>query len=97
MVTTVRVLTILIGIGVAGLQVSVFLIARFYQKSSGEPTRYWLFLVSMVLMLAGDCLYIWQGPPMLLGHVVADLFYLVGGAVLMGNSYLLLRAMTQGN
>jgi len=96
MATTVQISALLIAGGVATLQFFVFLIARFYQKSSGEPTRYWLFLLSMVLMLVGDGLYVWKGPP-LLGNLLADLLLFAGGAVLMGNSVFLLRAMTRGN
>ena len=91
----VKILTLYIGCAVVVLHVFLFLIALFYRRMSGMKTRRGLFLVSMVLLLAGDILYSWQGPP-LVGNYAADLLLLVGGCVLIGNSYFLLQAMTRG-
>lgn len=77
------------------LQAFLFMIARFFQQKSGNRTRYGLFLVSMGLTLAGDFLYCWQGSRVV-GNMAADLLLLGGGCVLIGNGFLLYRAMTQG-
>jgi hypothetical protein len=95
MATAIRLLALYVGCGIAVLQAFLFMIARFYQLKSGNRTRYGLFLVSMTLVLAGDMLYCWRGP-MMLGDMAADLLLLCGGCVLLGNGFLLLRAMTQG-
>ncbi len=95
MATAIRFLSLYVGCGVAVLQVSLYLIARFFQQKSGSRTRYGLFLVSMGLTLAGDVLYCWQGS-VVVGSIVADLLLLGGGCVLIGNGFLLYRAMTQG-
>ena len=49
----------------------------------------------MGLTLAGDILYCWQGSSVV-GSIAADLLLLGGGCVLIGNGFLLHRAMTQG-
>ena len=95
MAAAAGILSLCVGFGVAVLHIFLFLIARFYQRAAGEPTRSSLFLVSMALLLAGDLLYGWQGPP-LIGNTAADLLLLAGGGVLAGNGYLLLTAMTRG-
>jgi len=95
MAAAIRLLALYVGLGVAVLQAFLFMIARFYQLKSGNRTRYGLFLVSMILMLAGDMLYSWRGPA-LAGDVAADLLLLGGGCILLGNAALLLRAMTRG-
>jgi hypothetical protein len=95
MATAIRLLALYVGCGVAVLQAFLFMIARFFQQKSGNRTRYGLFLVSMGLTLAGDCLYCWQGSRVV-GNMAADLLLLGGGCVLIGNGFLLYRAMTQG-
>jgi hypothetical protein len=95
MAIAIRLLALYVGCGIAVLQAFLFMIARFYQLKSGSRTRYELFLVSMTVMLAGDMLYCWKGP-LMLGNIAADLLVLCGGCLLLGNGFLVLRAMTQG-
>ncbi len=93
MIAGATVLSFYVGCAIAVLQIFLFLIARFYQRMTGERTRPGLFLVSAALLLAGDLLYVSQ-VPQLAGNTLADVFLLAGGCVLVGSSYPLLRAMT---
>jgi hypothetical protein len=88
----IRAFALWIGSCTAVLQILLFLIARFYQRTAGEPTRSGLFLVSMALLLSGELMYGWQTRS-LAGNKAADLLLLIGGSTLAGNGYLLFRAM----
>ena len=76
------------------LIVVLYRIARFYQVPSGRRSYYRLFLVPLVLMLAGGLRYATLG--IIVGDVWADLLMIVGGASLIVLGYYLLRLMTGG-
>ena len=93
--TTAAIWYYYIGVCIALLQVFLFLIARFYQRTAGEQTRSGVFIISMILFLMGYFLYGFQGPP-LVGNVLADMMLFLGGSVLIANGFLLLKTMMQG-
>ena len=74
-----------------GLIVFLMLIARFYQRFSGEKTFFQLYLIP-ILLFGGQAVRQSNTPNDMLGSLLAAL----GGIVLLGLSLLLYRRMTIG-
>lgn len=80
---------------VAVLLVFQFLIARFYEKKSGQRSFYAFFLVPALLFLAASVRYAF-GTDDLAGDVWGDSLLFVGGGILAGLSTMLFRLMMGG-
>lgn len=89
-----QVLTIFAWFPLAALLAILLLIARFYQRLTGEKTRYTLFVLPIVLfgLAAADYAITTQGREALLG----DSLMFAGGALLLGLCLSLYRQMTAG-
>jgi hypothetical protein len=87
--TSIIVLTLLIGVGVAILAYFLYAIARFFEQKSGRRSWSPLFLVPV---LACAVRYAWAGGPA--NDPLADLGQVIGGATLCGLGYFLLHIMT---
>ena len=80
---------------VAVLLIFQFLIARFYDKKSGQRTYYALFLVPALLFLVVAARYaFWVGD--LAGDVWSDSLLFLGGGILVTLSAFLFRLMMGG-
>lgn len=93
-VNVTQVLALYIWVLLAFLTAIVFLIARFYEKSSGEATRYQLFLVPLALFLGGTLRYASLGQ--ILGDTLGGLLWFLGGAAQIFLCVSLYRQMTRG-
>jgi hypothetical protein len=71
----------------------VLLIARFYEKTSGERARYWLFLVPLALFLAGTLRYADKGQ--IGGDALGGGLWFLGGALQILLCVSLYRQMTR--
>ncbi len=89
-----QILTIFAWFPLVALLAILLLIARFYQRLTGEKTRYPLFVLPMVLfgLAAADYAIAAQGREALLG----DGLMFAGGAILLGLCLSLYRQMTAG-
>ena len=67
-------------------------IARFYQITSGRKTYYQLFWVPFIFICLGALRYATVG--LLTGDVPGDSVMLLGGVLLIGLGYYLLKLMT---
>jgi len=85
-------LTLYIWGVVAVLIVLLNRIARFYQITSGRKSYYQLFWVPVACISLGAVRYATQG--MLTGDVLGDGLMLLGGVLLIGLGYYLLKLMT---
>lgn len=74
-----------------GLIVFLMLIARFYQRFSGEPTYYRLYLIPMLSFGVQAVRQTSHG-----SDALGNLFAALGGVVLLALSLLLFRRMTMG-
>lgn len=72
----------------------LLLIARFYQKQTGESTRFSLFLAPLVLF--GVAAIYNARANQVIGVVSGDLVMMAGGVVLTYLCWTLLRTMTTG-
>jgi len=90
--TSIIVLTLLIGVGVAILAYFLYAIARFFEQKSGRRSWSPLFLVPVLAYLASAVRYAWAGGPA--NDPLADLGQVIGGATLCGLGYFLLHIMT---
>ena len=91
MATLNAVLLLIAWVVICALVIVLYRIARFYQITSGRPSRYHWFSVPLVSLAAAtviDVLVV--GGPNLAG----DALLLVGGFSLIGLGYYLLRLMT---
>ena len=80
---------------VAVLLIFQFLIARFYEKKSGQRSYYTFFLIPTLLFLVAAVRYaFWVGD--VAGDVWADGLLFVGGGILAALSALLFRLMMGG-
>ena len=79
---------------VAALLFFVLLIARFYQKFSGEPTYFLLF--GVVILFLGISTVRYASLRRVSGDMIADSLSFVGGALLLVLSIQLYRKMSQG-
>jgi hypothetical protein len=87
-------LSLYIWIAVCALMIILYRIARFYQQTSGRRSYYQLFLVPIVLLLAGGLRYVWLGK--FVGDAIGDSLMVLGGLCLIGLSFYTLRLMTGG-
>jgi hypothetical protein len=90
-----KLFTLLIWIGVAGLLLVLYHIARFFQLTTGVRSYYRLFLVPMVLFLSGMVRYVIIAP-CFTGDVLGDLLFFLGGVSLLFMGHHLLELMTGG-
>lgn len=74
-----------------GLIVFLMLIARFYQRFSGEPTHFRLYLIPIVLFGVQAVRQTSHG-----SDPLGNLFAATGGIVLLALSVFLFRRMTVG-
>jgi hypothetical protein len=72
----------------------LLLIARFYQRFSGDQTYYPLYLIPLVLFGAGAVRY--ASIDQIAGDGLGDLLMAAAGAMLIGLSALLYHQMTNG-
>lgn len=75
----------------AGLIIFLLLIARFYQKFSGEPTHYRWFVLPV--MLFGAAVVRYSSINQVTGDWLGDLAFAAGGLVLIGLSVALVARM----
>ncbi len=85
-------LTLYIWGAVGVLIVLLNRIARFYQITSGRKSYYQWFWAPLVFIGLGAVRYITLGMP--IGDVVGDGLMLIGGLLLIGLGYYLLKLMT---
>ncbi|MGQ9888028.1 MAG: hypothetical protein ACUVSX_05995 [Aggregatilineales bacterium] len=90
-VTPNQVLTLYAWFPLAALLMFMLLIARFYQRFSGERTYYRLYTVP--LLLYGLAAVRYASLNLVTGDAAADLLLGIGGAVLLALSLLLGWAM----
>ena len=67
-------------------------IARFYQLTSGRKSYYQLFWAPLICISLGALRYATQG--MLTSDILGDSLMLIGGVLLSGLGYYLLKLMT---
>jgi hypothetical protein len=84
-------LTLFLWFPLAALLFFLLLIARFYQKFSGERTYFRFFLVPVVLF--GGAAVRYASIDRVSGDQIGDLFQTVAGAVLIGLCIILYRLM----
>ncbi len=89
-----RILTVLCWLGVGLLLLLLFRIAHFYQATSGQSTRYRLFLLPLALFLLSGLRYAIAGD--FAGDLIGDSLQILGGACLIALGMSLLRMMTGG-
>ena len=85
-------LTLYIWGAVGVLIVLLNRIAHFYQITSGRKSYYQLFWVPLICIGLGALRYATHG--MLAGDLLGDGLMLIGGVLLIGLGYYLLRLMT---
>jgi hypothetical protein len=97
------VLIIASWIAAAILILFLYLIGRFYERRYGQKSGYQLYLVPLVLFIVAavwDALLAneYTGHPLLdiVGSPGPDLLYTIGGLVLIGLAYNLVRTMIGG-
>lgn len=79
--------------GVVGMLIILLnRIARFYQITSGRKSYYQLFWAPFICITLGALRYATQGTPG--GDVAGDSLMLIGGVLLIGLGYYLLKLMT---
>jgi len=89
-----RFLTLIAWGGVGVLIFLLYRIAHFYQVTSGQSTRYRLFVVPLALLLLGGLRYALVGDWN--GDVIGNTLQLAGGAALIAMGLFLVRRMTGG-
>jgi hypothetical protein len=82
-------------IGVGLLCFFLWKIARFYERSSGESARAWLFALPMVLLPAGAACHLLTGTSFV-GVPAGDLLLFAGGVILVLASSMLQQIMVGG-
>ncbi len=87
-----RVIATLAWLGVLFLVFLLWRIARFYEHSSGQRVYAWLFLLILVLFLAGAAWYIIADPGFL-GIPLADGLLCAGGMLTLIATLILTRGM----
>ena len=89
-----RLLTLIAWGGAGVLIFLLYRIAHFYQVTSGQATRYRLFVVPLALLLLGGLRYATVGDWN--GDVIGNTLQLAGGAALIAMGVFLVRRMTGG-
>ena len=82
-------------IGAGMLCFFLWKIARFYERSSGESARAWLFALPMVLLPAGAACYLLMETSFV-GVPAGDLLLFAGGVILVLASSMLQQIMVGG-
>ena len=77
----------------AGLLIFLLLIARFYQRTSGESTYFRLF--SLPIILFGSATVRYASINQIAGDGVGDMLYIVAGTILVIQCLFLYRIMTR--
>ncbi|MBN1286743.1 MAG: hypothetical protein JXB47_15195 [Anaerolineae bacterium] len=90
----VRALTFYTWVLVSGGVLTVLLIARFFEQTSQQKTRYWLFLVPLGFFALGAWRHIALGR--FIGDALGGLLWFVGALVLIVQCLVLYRQMTRG-
>jgi hypothetical protein len=89
-----RFLTLVAWGGAGVLIFLLYRIAHFYQVTSGQSTRYRLFVIPLALLLLGGLRYATVGDWN--GDVIGNTLQLAGGAALIAMGLFLVRRMTGG-
>ena len=89
-----QIATISIWFGLSALLFLMALIARFYERLSGQRTYYWLFSIPVVTLAIATIVMTHQD--IVAGHVVADMFLLISGIALGALCLHVYRLMTSG-
>ncbi len=89
-----RFLTLIAWGGVGVLIFLLHRIAHFYQVTSGQTTRYRLFVIPLALLLLGGLRYATVGDWN--GDVLGNTLQLAGGTALIAMGVFVLRMMTGG-
>ena len=89
-----RLLTLIAWSGAGVLIFLLYRIAHFYQVTSGQITRYRLFVIPLALLLLGGLRYATVGDWN--GDVIGNTLQLAGGAALIAMGLFLVRRMTGG-
>jgi hypothetical protein len=89
-----RFLTLIVWGGAGVLIFLLYRIAHFYQVTSGQSTRYRLFVIPLALLLLGGLRYATVGDWN--GDVIGNTLQLAGGAALIAMGVFLVRRMTGG-
>ncbi|MGB9775536.1 MAG: hypothetical protein ACPLYD_05815 [Anaerolineae bacterium] len=92
MALLLRLIATLVWLGVLFLVFLLWRIARFYERSSGRRVYAWLFLLILVLFLAGAAWYIIANPAFV-GVPPADGLLCAGGLLSLLGTFILTRAM----
>ena len=93
-ITTNQILLLYTWFPLAGVIAIILLVARFYQKFSGDRTYYNLYLVPLALFGLGIVRY--ASVDQIAGDLPGDLLMGTGGFILIALSLLLYRLMTAG-
>jgi Zn-dependent protease with chaperone function len=70
-------------------------IARFYEKKSGKRSFYQLFLIPAVFFIIATIRYVFISPS-IAGDFFGDMSRFIGGIILIGVSFYLLKLMIGG-
>lgn len=89
----IQALTVYTWALIAGGVVTVLLIARFFEKTSGSKTQYWLFLIPLAFFIAGA----WRHVSLerFAGDWLGGLLWFAGALILAVQCLMLYRQMTQ--
>ncbi len=87
-------LTLYSWAGISILLYFLFAIARFYERKSSRQSLYQLFVLPAVFFIGSALSYSLVGD--FVGDPLADLGRAIGGALVCGLGYFLLRLMTGG-
>ncbi|MCL4238552.1 MAG: hypothetical protein KJ047_09925 [Anaerolineae bacterium] len=88
------IVTLYIWLGVSALLVLFALIARFYERLSGERTYYFLFFLAITLLAGASMRQITRDQ--LAGDALADLLTAAGGALVGALCLHIYRLMIRG-
>ena len=96
------VLALLVWGGIITLQLTLMGIARFFERSSGQKTRYQLYILTITLTTIGAGRYIFrfQQPstwPDFIGDPIANILLFFAGLMLLGLGNLLHERMMGGS
>lgn len=92
MITLIRLVAGTAWLSVTFLVFLLWRIARFYEQSSGQRARAWIFLLPLVTLPAGALWYLVVAPEFV-GLPAADALLLAGGLALLAGTFILKRAM----
>lgn len=93
-ITVHQFMTLYIWLGVSALLVLLALIARFYERLSGERTHYFYFALAIVLLAGASMRQIARDQ--LTGDALADLLAAAGGVMMGALCLHIYRLMIRG-